>query len=144
MINMVPALLPSLGRGVVMVDILLKNLADNTSLLRQRVAGDYQKGGWRHGDQHCFNENDRSGDQGRQERTQRIEAAIKAVEAMGGKMTGFYFTMGEYDYIAITEGLSDEAGASYLLKLGSAGNVRTKTLKAFTRQEFAEMVKKLS
>ena len=74
---------------------------------------------------------------------QRIDAAVKAVESLGGKMTGFYFTMGEYDYIAITEGLSDEAGASYLLKLGSAGTVRTTTLRAFTRQEFAEMVKKL-
>jgi len=74
---------------------------------------------------------------------QRIDAAAKAIEALGGKMTGFYFTMGEYDYIAIAEGLSDEAGASFLLKLGSQGNVRTSTLRAFTKQEFAEMVKKL-
>jgi uncharacterized protein with GYD domain len=29
------------------------------------------------------------------------------------------------------------------LKLGSAGNVRTTTLKAFTKNEFAEMIKKL-
>jgi uncharacterized protein with GYD domain len=74
---------------------------------------------------------------------QRIDAAAKAIEAMGGRMTGFYVTMGEYDYIAISEGLSDEAGASFILKLGSQGNVRTTTLKAFTKQEFAEMVKKL-
>jgi uncharacterized protein with GYD domain len=74
---------------------------------------------------------------------QRIDAAAKAVEAMGGKMTGFYFTLGEYDYIAIVEGLTDEAGASFLLKLGSAGNSRTTTLRAFTKNEFSEMVKKL-
>ncbi len=74
---------------------------------------------------------------------QRIDAAAKAIEAMGGKMTGLYFTLGEYDYIAIVEGLTDEAGASFLLKLGSAGNVRTTTLKAFTTKEFAEIVKKL-
>jgi len=74
---------------------------------------------------------------------QRIDAAAKAIEAMGGKMTGFYFTLGEYDYIAIAEGLTNEASASFLLKLGSAGNVRTTTLMAFTRKEFAEMVKKL-
>jgi uncharacterized protein with GYD domain len=73
----------------------------------------------------------------------RVDAAAKAIEAMGGKMTGFYFTLGEYDYISIIEGLTDEAGASYLLKLGSAGNVRTTTLKAFTKNEFAEMIKKL-
>ena len=75
---------------------------------------------------------------------QRIDAAAKAIEAMGGKMTGFYFTLGEYDYIAITEGLSDEAGATFLMKLGSQGNVRTTTLKAFTKQEFGEMVRKIS
>jgi uncharacterized protein with GYD domain len=74
---------------------------------------------------------------------QRIDAAYKAIEAIGGKMTGFYFTLGEYDYISIIEGLSDEAGASFLLKLGSAGNVRSTTLKAFTKDEFAAMVKKL-
>ncbi len=51
--------------------------------------------------------------------------------------------MGEYDYIAIVEGLTDEAGASFLLKLGSLGNVRKTTLKAFTRKEFAEIIKKL-
>jgi uncharacterized protein with GYD domain len=75
---------------------------------------------------------------------QRIDAATKAIEAIGGKMTSFYFTLGEYDYIAVVEGLTDEAGASYLLKLGSAGNLRTTTLKAFTKNEFAEMVKKMS
>jgi uncharacterized protein with GYD domain len=74
---------------------------------------------------------------------QRVDAATKAIEAMGGKLTGFYFTLGEYDYVTIVEGLTDEAGASFLLKLGSAGNVRTTTLKAFTKNEFAEIVKKL-
>jgi uncharacterized protein with GYD domain len=74
---------------------------------------------------------------------QRIDAAAKAIEAMGGKLTGFYFTLGEYDYVTIVEGLTDEAGASFLLKLGTAGNVRTTTLKAFKKNEFTEIVKKL-
>ena len=74
---------------------------------------------------------------------QRIEQAAKTVEAMGGKMVGFYATMGEYDYVAIGEGLSDEAMMTFLLGLGSFGNVRTTTLKAFTREEFAGLVKKL-
>src|SRR5512135_2001779 len=74
---------------------------------------------------------------------QRVDAAAKAIEAMGGKLTGFYFTLGEYDYVSIVEGLTDEAGASFLLKLGSMGNVRTTTLKAFTKKEFAEMVRNL-
>ena len=73
----------------------------------------------------------------------RIEAGIKAFEAMGGKLMAFYTVMGEYDYVAIGEGPSDEAALTFLLGLGAQGNVRTTTLKAFTREEFAEIVKKL-
>jgi uncharacterized protein with GYD domain len=74
---------------------------------------------------------------------QRVETARKRLEATGGKMTGFYLTMGEYDYVVITEGKSDENAMTFLLGLGSAGNVRSTTLRAFTEQEFAAMVKKL-
>jgi uncharacterized protein with GYD domain len=73
----------------------------------------------------------------------RIEAGIKALENMGGKLIGFYMTMGEYDYITIGEAPSDEAVATFLLALGSLGNVRTKTLKAFTKEEFVAIVNKL-
>jgi uncharacterized protein with GYD domain len=73
----------------------------------------------------------------------RIEEGIKAFEAIGGKMLGFYAVMGEYDYVAIGEAPSDEVGMTYMLGLGSLGNVTTTTLKAFTTKEFAEMVKKL-
>ena len=74
---------------------------------------------------------------------QRIEQAGKAAEAMGGKMIGFYATMGEYDYVAIGECPSDEVMMTYLLGVGSLGNVRTVTLKAFTKEEFAKLVKRL-
>jgi len=77
------------------------------------------------------------------ESPQRVEAAIKGLEAMGGKLINIYATMGEYDYVAIAEGPSDAVAMTYLLGLGAAGNVRTTTLKAFTMEEFAECVKKL-
>ncbi len=71
----------------------------------------------------------------------RMEAGIKAWEAMGGKMTGFYVTMGEYDYVAVGEAPSDEVAAAFLLSLGALGNVHTTTLKAFPREQFANIVK---
>ena len=74
----------------------------------------------------------------------RIEKAKKAVAAAGGKWIGFYLVLGKYDYVAITEFPSDEAGTAFTLDLGAAGNVRMTTMKAFTEQEFAEIVKKLS
>jgi uncharacterized protein with GYD domain len=74
---------------------------------------------------------------------QRLQEAVKGLEAMGGKLTALYVTMGEYDYVAIAEAPSDEVAMTFLLGLGSVGNVRTTTLKAFSREQFAEMVKKV-
>ena len=51
--------------------------------------------------------------------------------------------MGQYDRVVIVETPSDEVAMSALLQVGRAGNVRTTTLKAFTDEQFAEMVKKL-
>lgn len=73
----------------------------------------------------------------------RIEAASKSLEAAGGKMKGFYLTMGQFDYVVIAEGPSDEAAMLQLIGLGVGGNVRTTTLKAFTLPEFEELLKKL-
>ena len=77
------------------------------------------------------------------EAPQRIEKGIKAYEAMGGKFIGLYVVLGEYDYVAIGEAPSDEAHVAFSLALGSEGFVRTTSLKAFTKEEFAEIVKKL-
>jgi len=77
------------------------------------------------------------------EAPERIEKAFKTLEAMGGRIVEFYTTMGEYDYVAIAEGPSDEVAMTFLLGLGAAGNVRTTTLKAFNREEFVKLVKRL-
>ena len=74
---------------------------------------------------------------------QRIEEAIKAAEAVGGKSLGVYTVLGEYDYVAIGEFPNDEVAVTFALAIGAQGNVRTTTLKAFTREEFARIVKKL-
>jgi uncharacterized protein with GYD domain len=73
----------------------------------------------------------------------RIEASIRAAEEVGGKVLGVYITMGEYDLVAVIEGPSDEAVAASLLAQGMQGNVRSTTLKAFTVEQFAEIVNKL-
>jgi uncharacterized protein with GYD domain len=77
------------------------------------------------------------------EMPQRIEKAIEASEAMGGKVLGVYSVLGEYDLVSIAEFPNDETVLTLALALGSQGNVRTTTLKAFTKAEFAEIVKRL-
>jgi uncharacterized protein with GYD domain len=74
---------------------------------------------------------------------QRVAEAVKALEAMGGRLISFYTVMGEYDYVGIAEAPSDEVAMAFLLGLGLAGNVRTTTLKAFTTEELARIIKKL-
>ena len=74
---------------------------------------------------------------------QRIEQAIAGMGALGGKLVDFYMVMGEYDYVAVAEFPNDEAGMTFLLALGSLGNVRTTTLKAFDREQLVELVKKV-
>ena len=79
-----------------------------------------------------------------QEAPQRTEEAIKALEGMGGKLTGFYTVMGEYDMVGIAEAPSDEIAMAFLLALGAGGNVRTTTMKAFPREEMGEILKTLA
>jgi uncharacterized protein with GYD domain len=74
---------------------------------------------------------------------ERIERGIKAFEQMGGKVTGFYTLMGEFDYLAIGEAPSEEICIAFVLALGAQGNVRTTTLRAFTKEEIGDIIKKL-
>ncbi len=73
----------------------------------------------------------------------RAEAGIKAAEKMGAKVIGFYAAMGEYDYVAIGEFPSDEVATTFSMAISSLGNAKVTTLRAFTIEEFAAMVKKL-
>ena len=73
----------------------------------------------------------------------RIEAGIKAAEKIGGKVIGFYAVTGEYDYVAIGEFPSDEVAATFSIATSLLGNVRITTLRAFTKEEFAGILKKL-
>ncbi len=73
----------------------------------------------------------------------RLAESEKGLEAIGAKLLAFYMVMGEYDYVAITEGTSDEAAMTFLLNLGLQGNVRTTTMKAFSREQIAGFVKNL-
>ena len=73
----------------------------------------------------------------------RIELAKQSLEAMGGKMIGVYGVMGEYDYVAIGEMPGDDAALKFLLGLGALGNSRTTTLKAFTQEEFVNIISQM-
>jgi uncharacterized protein with GYD domain len=74
----------------------------------------------------------------------RAKSFEAAIEKAGGKSLGFYYTIGRYDFVAIVEAPNDEAIASLLFSLGSLGNARTETLKAFSMDEAANIIEKLT
>jgi uncharacterized protein with GYD domain len=74
----------------------------------------------------------------------RYSSFKTSVEKAGGKLIGGYYTFGEYDVIIIIEAPNDETVMSLMLKVGSAGNVKTKTLKAFSAEEGFKIIKDLS
>jgi uncharacterized protein with GYD domain len=72
----------------------------------------------------------------------RAETARSEAEKIGGKFTS-YWTFGKYDGIGILEAPNDEAAMLFGLKVGSLGNIRTTTLRAFTEEEIASVIDKL-
>src|SRR5262245_38064970 len=73
----------------------------------------------------------------------RLDAAKKAYEQAGGKLKDFYLVMGEYDIVAVVDLPNDEAAAKIALSLGAAGNVRTRTSRAFSESEYRKLIQSL-
>ena len=73
----------------------------------------------------------------------RLDHAKKGYEAAGGKIKDFYLVMGEYDIVVIAELPNDEAAAKLALTLGSAGNIKSRTSRAFTEAEYRKLVHSL-
>ena len=75
--------------------------------------------------------------------TKRAEAATAEAEKMGAKITQAFWTMGAYDVILVLEAPDDETASAFAAKLGSLGNVKTQTMRAFGRQEIEKILAKI-
>jgi uncharacterized protein with GYD domain len=74
----------------------------------------------------------------------RYEAAQRQFEELGVKFVDVYWTLGEHDLVTVVEAPDDESATAALLRLGSAGNLRTKTMRAFSRDEMRGVIDKAS
>lgn len=70
----------------------------------------------------------------------RLDAARKGFEAAGVKMKDFYMVTGKHDMIAIVEAPDDTALAKALLSTASQGSVTTETCRAFTENEYRQII----
>jgi uncharacterized protein with GYD domain len=66
----------------------------------------------------------------------RADAGKEEMAKLGVTMNEIYWTVGPYDVVLLCDAPDEESMTTALLRLGSAGNVRTTTLRAFTREEF--------
>ena len=62
---------------------------------------------------------------------QRLDAAKRQLEAMGGRFVGFWMTLGEHDMVLVYEAPDDAVAARFTPVLNGFGSVRTRTTKAF-------------
>ena len=65
----------------------------------------------------------------------RADAFAETVKKAGGTVAQQYWTVGAYDGALVLEVPDELTGSALLAKLGSLGNVRTQTLRAFDRKE---------
>jgi uncharacterized protein with GYD domain len=70
----------------------------------------------------------------------RLETAREIMRNFGAELKDFYFTMGQYDIVVVTEAPDDVAVAKGLLAIGSSGNVRSETMRVFKEDEYRQIV----
>ena len=70
----------------------------------------------------------------------RLDAAKESFRDMGAEIKDFYLVMGEYDAVVVAEAPDDETIAKLALIVGSKGAVRTKTFRAFTEDEYRNII----
>ena len=73
----------------------------------------------------------------------RLDSARKGFEAAGARMKDFYMVTGQYDMIAVVDAPDDVALAKAILGSTSQGNITSETCRAFTEEEYRQIVKGL-
>jgi uncharacterized protein with GYD domain len=74
----------------------------------------------------------------------RVDSAQELFSGLGVEVKQIYWTLGPYDLVSVFEARDDESMTAAMVKLGSLGNVRSTTLRAFDRGEFEAIAGRVS
>ena len=77
------------------------------------------------------------------ETTKRSDAVREMARKIGIETKSIYWTIGNYDVVATFEAADDETMTALSLAISSMGNVRTQTLRAFSKDEVGAILAKL-
>jgi uncharacterized protein with GYD domain len=75
--------------------------------------------------------------------TKRAVAAKEVARKFGVNMREIYWTQGEYDIVCVLEADDEQAIAAFALANAAQGNVRAKSLRAFSAGEMDRILSKL-
>lgn len=74
----------------------------------------------------------------------RAEAFKELAIASGVTVKDLYWTLGQYDIVAIADAPDEMTVTALGLALGKSGNVRTQTLRAFTASDMTAILSKVA
>jgi uncharacterized protein with GYD domain len=75
--------------------------------------------------------------------TKRAAAAREAAKKTGVNMRDVFWTLGEYDVICVLEAEDEAALAAFSIATAQQGNVRTRTLRAFSAADMDKILAKV-
>jgi uncharacterized protein with GYD domain len=74
----------------------------------------------------------------------RVTAARETAKKLGVEIKQTYLTSGESDLVLIVETASGDNVAKFCMQIGSHGNVRTRTVRAWPEAEYQKLISELS
>jgi uncharacterized protein with GYD domain len=74
---------------------------------------------------------------------ERVDEGEQIIKEAGGTLQGIYVTLGRYDVVEIFEAPNDETAVEILMKLQRFAAEHTETLRAFTREEAEQIIRRL-
>lgn len=74
----------------------------------------------------------------------RADAFRQSAKKHGATVKEIFWTLGQYDLVAILDAPDDVTVTALGLSLGTLGNVRTQTLRAFSEAEMAAILGKMA
>ena len=73
----------------------------------------------------------------------RIQAARERAKKLGVEIKQVFLTTGEFDILVIAEANDGDSMAKIAMAAGAEGNVRTRTVRAWTEAEIAKLISEL-
>ncbi len=71
---------------------------------------------------------------------ERADAFRKTAQEMGVEVLEIYWTLGVSDLVIVVEAPDDEIVATLFFSIGSLGNIRAHTMRAFTVDEMSNII----